>query len=122
MQVSSVYLAMSVIGGLGLFVVWLLIRGVRQWSFPVRRRSFDFVTPTDAIQDLAERGPSGKVDGEITDEAAEAETEEGEPEEGGEAEADEAEAAEEPDRAAEPELTFWERVKMHLYTYQKRPR
>lgn len=113
MALNPVYFASSIIGGLGLFVVWLWMRQVRHWSFPVRRRSFHYDRVTEAVEGLADRGPSGKSEEEREEAAAEAEAEA------------EGEETAEPERH-EPEpaqpSSLWDRMKLHLYTYQKRPR
>ncbi|MFB6070835.1 MAG: hypothetical protein ABEJ76_07405 [Halanaeroarchaeum sp.] len=133
MEVRALYLATSIIGGLGLFVVWLIIRQVRPWKFPVRRRSFEFVSRTqEAMEELAERGPSGRVEGEPAERPeseaapAEGEGEEAETEaEGEEAETEATEATVE-EAPGEPEParpeSLWDWMKLYLYTYQKRPR
>lgn len=115
MALNPVYFASSIIGGLGLFVVWLWMRQVRHWSFPVRRRSFHYDRVTEAVEGLADRGPSGKTD---EGERAEAAAAEGEAKEEAEEEAEPERPAPEPKRPS----SLWDRMKLHLYTYQKRPR
>lgn len=91
MEASTLYLVMSVVGGLGLFAVYLLLRRVRYWPFPVRTTEFHIERDAAVSERAAARGPSGE-EGEVEAEAV--------------------------DRSEE---SLWGRVKRGLYTYQKRP-
>ncbi|MGM0399307.1 MAG: hypothetical protein ACQEQY_09985 [Halobacteriota archaeon] len=90
MEASTLYLVMSVLGGLGLFAVYLLLRQVRYWPFPVRTTEFSIERDPAVAERAAERGPSGE-EGDV----------EAEPVERG-------------------EQSLWDRLKLGLYTYQKR--
>jgi len=93
MDVETLYLVMSVAGGLGLFVVWALMRRVRYWPFPVRTTEFHIEREPGVAERAAARGPSGDEDGDVEADAV--------------------------DRGSQ---SLWDRVKLGLYTYQKRPK
>ena len=92
MEVSTVYIAMGLIGGVGLLAVWYVAQHVRSWPFPVRRLEFDLQRDPAVTKRSEERGPSGEEDGDVEAEAVERE-----------------------------DLSLWDRTKLALYTYQKRP-
>ena len=93
MDVNMLFVVASVVGGVGLFLVWFLMGAMRDWSFPARTTEFHIERDPAASERAAELGPSGQ---------AEIETE-----------------AEAVDRG---EKTLWDRLKLELYTYQKRPK
>lgn len=93
MEVSAVYIVMSVVGGLGLFAGWYLMTRVREWPYPVRSTEFDIERDPEVAKRAAERGPSGEENGDVEAEAV--------------------------DRG---EQSLWDRVKLGLYTYPERPK
>lgn len=92
MAMSTLYIVSGLAGGLGLLAVLSLIGRVRSWPFPVRTTEFEIVRREGVAERAAKRGPSGAEEGAV-----------------------EAEAVERGD------LSLWERIKLELYPYQKRP-
>lgn len=93
MAMSTLYIVSGVVGGLGLLVVLYLIQHVRSWPYPVRTTEFDIERREGVAERAAERGPSGAEAGDV-----------------------EAEAVDRGDQS------LWDRAKLGLYTYQKRPK
>lgn len=97
MAINLGFIALNVFAGVVLLLVLFLISRARPWHYPVRYVDFDFGVREKAVE-LASRGPSG-----------------GEPED------DEGEAPDHERAESEEPQSFWDRVKMGLYTYPKRP-
>lgn len=93
MELSTLYIVSGFAGGLGLLVVLYLIGRVRSWPYPVRTTEFKIERREGVAERAAERGPSGAEEGDVEAEAVERE-----------------------------DLSLWERMKLELYTYQKRPK
>ncbi|MFB6093857.1 MAG: hypothetical protein ABEJ77_02825 [Halanaeroarchaeum sp.] len=93
MEITTLYVASGLLGGLLLLVVLALTQRVRDWPFPVRTTVFDVHRDPDVAERATSRGPSGAAEGEA-----------------------EAEPVEREDHS------LWGRMKRGLYTYQKRPK